>query len=127
MTKQVLKFINDELVKLGVNYEFGEWSEENVPTTYFIGEYQEEEPLNEDGLQDTTFILTGTTRSTLLGLEDIKEKIENNFPQIEGKTAVLENGSGIAVFYSNSFSVPTGNDELKRIQINLKIKEWKVN
>lgn len=127
MTKKVLKFINDELVKLGVNYEFMEWSEETVPITYFIGEYQEDESVNEDGLQDTTFILTGTTRSTWFELEDIKEKIENNFPQIEGKTAILDNGSGIAVFYGNSFPVPTGNDELKRIQINLKIKEWKVN
>ena len=127
MTKQVLKFINDELVKLGINYEFGEWSEETVPITYVIGEYQEEESVNEDGLQDTVFILTGTTRATLLELEDIKEKIENNFPQTEGKTAILPNGNGIAVFYSNSFPVPTGNDELKRIQINLKIKEWKVN
>lgn len=127
MTKKSLKFINDELVKLGVNYEFGEWSEESVPTTYFIGEYQEEESVNEDGLQDTTFILTGTTRGTLLELEDIKEKIEDNFPPIDGKTAILDDGSGIAVFYSNSFLVPTGNDELKRIQINLKIKEWKVN
>lgn len=127
MTKECLKFIKDELVKLGINYEFGEWSSENVPTTYFIGEYQEEESVNEDGLQDDIFILTGTTRELLLELENVKEKIENNFPRIEGKTVILDNGSGIAVFYNNSFTVPTGNDELKRIQINLKIKEWKVN
>lgn len=37
-----------------------------------------------------------------------------------------QNCSCVAVFYDSAFPVPTGDGELKRIQINLSIKEWKV-
>ena len=95
-----------------------------MPDPYFVGEYNEVESTEreENGYQETTFILTGTGRKWL-GLEQAKEIIENNITE----TAILPNGNGIAVFYSNSFPVPTGDAELKRIQINLTIKEWRVN
>lgn len=122
MTQEALGLIADSLDDIGINYEFAEWSSE-VPATYFIGEYQEEESITEDGMQNTTFILTGTTRGRWLELEQAKAKIEKEF---ENKTAII-NHQGIAVWYSSSLPVPTDVEELKRIQINLKIKEWKVN
>lgn len=67
-------------------------------------------------------MITGTG-STWLALENAKDTIENNI----SKTAILPNGNGIAVFYAGSLIVPTGNAELKRIQINLTVKEWSVN
>jgi hypothetical protein len=70
--------------------------------------------------------LTGTTRGSWLELETVKETIRRIFPDT-GRTAILENNFGIAVFYSNSKPVPTGDAELKRIQIELKVKEWRVD
>lgn len=125
MTMEVLNFISSNLEQIGIDYEFEEWTSDPVPEPYFVGEYSESPPMDESGLQETTFILTGTARTWIL-LEIAKSKIEKLFSKVTGKTAILENHSGIAVFYSNSFPVPTGDAELKRIQINLTIKEWSV-
>ena len=121
MTIETLKYVNQVLSSL-TNYEFGQWTTTPVPYPYFVGEYNEVGGENEDGQFETTFILTGTTRNSMLELESVKEKIEKAF----NKAAILPNGNGIAVFYMNSFTVPTDNAELKRIQINLQVKEWKV-
>lgn len=124
MSIAALKYISDELDALNINYQFAEWTTDPVPNPYFVGEYTESDSptKDEDGLQEITFILTGTG-TTWFALEEAKSKIENNF----SKTAILPNGNGIAVFYSGSLIVPTGDAELKRIQINLTIKEWRVN
>lgn len=124
MSISTLRFISEKLEKLKIPYAFEEWTANEVPDPYFVGEYNEVESTEreENGYQETTFILTGTGRKWL-GLEQAKEIIENNITE----TAILPNGNGIVVFYSNSFPVPTGDTELKRIQINLTIKEWRVN
>lgn len=124
MSISALKFISEKLERLKIPYAFEEWTANEVPDPYFVGEYNEVESTEreENGYQETTFILTGTGRKWL-GLEQAKEIIENNITE----TAILPNGNGIAVFYSNSFPVPTGDAELKRIKINLTIKEWRVN
>lgn len=124
MSIAALNYISDMLSDLSIDYEFGGWSTDPVPDPYFVGEYSETESLTkeEDGLQEISFILTGTG-TTWIGLEQAKETIEKNIL----KTAILPNGNGIAVFYAGSLIVPTGDAELKRIQINLTIKEWSVN
>ena len=124
MSIAALNYISDMLSDLDIDYEFGGWSTDPVPDPYFVGEYSETESLTkeEDGLQEISFILTGTG-TTWIGLERAKEAIEKNI----SKTAILPNGNGIAVFYAGSLIVPTGDAELKRIQINLTIKEWSVN
>lgn len=126
MTSEVLGFIAEKLEEINVDYEFGQWTTSPVPEPYFIGEYSESPPMDESGLQETTFIITGTARTWFL-LEQEKTKIENLFSKVGGLTAILENHSGVAIFYENAFNVPTGDAELKRIQINLLVKEWSVN
>lgn len=124
MSIEALEYINNLIKSLISNYRFMEWKSD-VPAIYWIGEYQENASTTkeENGKQDTTFILTGTTRGSWLSLEEDKQTIENGITQ----TAILGNGSGIAVFYENALVIPTGDAELKRLQINLTIKEWKVN
>lgn len=123
MTIEALSFINDELEALSIPYEFGEWDADEVPDPYFVGDYVESDSQTreENGFHETNFILTGTGTSRL-ALENVKTLIEKNI----SKTKMLENGS-IAIFYSNAFYIPTGDANLKRLQINLDIKEWSVN
>ncbi len=126
MSKEGLKIITDAMKALGLNYSFMEWNgKPEYP--YFVGEYQEIPSLNEDGLQESTFLLTGFSRESWLALENAKEKIESYFNKVGGRTVIADSGSAVAVFYSNSLVIPTGDAELKKIQINLDIKEWKVN
>jgi hypothetical protein len=111
---------------LGIEYAFGVYEGNPVVYPYFVGEYTETESITEDGLQESTFMLTGFSRDTWLTLETAKERIENYFNRVSGKTVITDSGSGVAIFYAHSLIVPTGDAELKSIQINLNIKEWKV-
>lgn len=119
----VLGIIADELNSIGVPYEFMRWTS-TVQYPYFIGEYSDMVATTEDGYKESTLILTGTTTGTWLDLEQIKQVIENHFPAIYGLRKATDTGT-VVIFYENSFPVDTGEADLKRIQINLRVKEWR--
>ena len=119
-----LKFINEQMDILALSYEFGEWTQE-IQYPYFVGEVLSNESITtEDGLAETTFILTGFHRGKAIDLETAKEKIRKHFNSIHGLRAKTGSGS-IAVFFDGSYYIPTGEADLKKVQINLKILEWK--
>ena len=124
MTLNGLNFISSKLEESDIPYCFEEWTKK-ITYPYFVGEYTESEPLYEDGESESTFILTGTTKGSWFELEQLKEKIHSVFTDV-GLTEILTDSIAIAVMYAGSMPVPTGTDQLKRIQINLKIKEWRV-
>ena len=122
---EVLNTIKNAMEEMSLSYAFMEYtSGEILPRTYFVGEYQELEPVNEDGEEDAVFILTGFSREKWIQLEDAKAKIKKYFPLSAGKTIVTESGSVAAIFYANSLPVSVEDDELKKMQINLTVKEW---
>lgn len=125
MSEATLKYVANLMEGMGIPYEFMSWNSGQPPDCYFVGEYTEVPSLvkEENGYQETTFILRGFTRQSWLLLEQAKAKIEKNIT----KTAILDDGSGVAVFYESGMPVSTGDSELKSIKINLNIQEWKVN
>lgn len=125
MTNTTLAAIQAGLEVLGLNYAFMQWNDKIV-YPYFVGEYQEIPPASEDGLQESTFILNGWTRGEWADLEAAKQKIREYFHPIKGKQAIAKDGSAVAIFYENGFAVPTGDAELKKIEIHLSVKEWMV-
>ena len=120
-----LIFVGDQMDNITVPYEYGEWASA-ITYPYFVGEISEESPMSEDGAEESTLILTGYCRGkgALLKLETEKAKIKAHFHPIYGLRGDTAAGS-IAVFYDGSFPVPSGEAELKKIEIHLKIKEWK--
>ncbi len=98
---------------------------EPLPGIYFISDYSEipSSTAEENGRRDVTVILRGYTRGDMLSLYVAGGKIEKRC----AKTEILPDGTGIAVFYDSAMSVPTGNDEIKSIKINLTIQVWRVN
>lgn len=126
MTIEGLGYVNSMLESLGIPYEFIQWNSPNVPNTYWVGEYIELESLNEDGMEETNFILTGTTNQKFIELETVKQKIKQYIGS-EGKTAILDSGSGVAVLYVGSQPLPSVEYGVHRLQITMKIKEWRVN
>lgn len=118
-----LKFISEQMDEIEVPYEFGEWTSP-VCYPYFVGEISEEEPTTEDGLEQSILLLTGFHRGAYADLLEFLAKIKQHFHPIHGARAETEGGA-IAVFYAGSMYVPTNEAQLKKIQINLKIKEWK--
>ncbi len=124
MSMTALKFVSDLMEMNGIPYAFGEWKEK-PPDRWWVGSYIEPETLTreENGRQDITFILRGYTRGGWMLLEQDKAKIEKHAPQ----TAVLPDGTGIAVFYAGADVVPSFDSEIVSMKINLEINEWSVN
>lgn len=124
MRTATLKYISGIFEGLGIPYAYKEWADE-VPDTYFVGDEIENPSatLEENGHQETTFILRGYTRGSWMELQNYKEAVERNIT----KTAILDDGTGVAVFYDSAMGVPTAVADWKSIKINLTIQEWKVN
>lgn len=118
-----LKVIAEQMEAIGIPYEFGQWSSP-IQYPYFVGEFTEEPTMTEDGLEETTVLLTGFHRGNSIDLEAAKNKIKRHFPSFYGLRTQTDSGT-IAVFFDGSFYIPSGEADLKKVQINLKIKEWK--
>lgn len=125
MTIEALGYMKTMFESLEIPYEFEQWNSPNVPDTYWVGEYIETEPLNEDGMEESTFILTGTTNQKIIDLEVVKHNLKNHLGHT-GLTAILDSGSGIAVSYVGSQPLPSVEDGVFRLQITIKVKEWRV-
>lgn len=119
-----LKFINEQMGVIAVPYEFGEWTSP-VSYPYGVGEITEEPITTEDGAEQSMLFLTFFHRGKMIDLLAIKNKIKKHFPPIHGLRGETEDGA-IAVFYDSFLAnIPTGEAGLKKIQVNLKILEWK--
>ena len=123
MSMTALKYVSDLMESISIPYAFGEWKEK-PPDRYWVGSYIEAETLtrDEDGRQDITFILRGYARGEWMKLEQDKAKIEKH----ASKTAILPDGTGIAVSYAGGDVVPTADSEIVSMKINLEITEWSV-
>ena len=124
MTEAAMKYMSDLMDSLSIPYDFVEWKTKPPDDRYFVGEPLEDimTTLEEDGQQDITFILRGFTRVDYSLLMKDAQTIKENLPQ----TAILPDGTGIAVFYEGPRPVQTADNQLKSIKTNLKIKEWSV-
>ena len=126
MTKNALKIIKKAMDTLGLEYGFMRYSKNPMVYPYWVGSYQENPIVSESGHSTSLFSLNGNHRGSWDDLEAQKERIENYFNKVSGKTVMAEDGSAVAIFYANTLIVPSMDAELKRIQINLDIHEWSV-
>lgn len=129
MTTKPLEIVSNAMETLDIEYGFGVYSGNaagQIVYPYFVGEYTESTPLNEDGMQEATVMLTGFHRGTWAELEAAKAKIENYFNKVSGKTVMADDGSAVIIFYDSALVIPKEDAQLKSIQINLSVQEWSV-
>ena len=92
----------------------------NLYIPQFIGEISEVPALDEDGMSEYSFILTGyALKNNIDYLFNVAELLKKQYKP--SKTI-----NGVVIIYDNFIQIDTNNDELKQIQINLKIKKWSV-
>lgn len=121
--EDVLAVVNDQLQKLGINYEFGSMTESPPKYPYWVGEYSEPAGTTEDGKEEPTVILTGFSRGKHIALEKQKSIIKDHFRH--GVSVITENNVLVVIFYGGSLPIPLEDDDLKKCQVNLQIKTWK--
>ena len=115
--KNVLKILKKELENMNIPYTFDEW-DKDYELPQFIGEILETPTIDEDGLNEYSFILTGyaTNYTYLLGVaEQLKQRYK--------PSAVV---NGVVIIYNSCTPIDNGTDDLKQIQITLTIKDWSV-
>ena len=127
MTQQALAYIHRRLTDAGLNYHFGryDYGHGSPVYPYHVGEYSEEDTVDEDGGQQTTLTIHSWARGSnaALALEQDKAKIRALFPPVGGDRAILD-GSGVVVTYGRSQNIPTGDSELKRLDTIINVNEW---
>ena len=117
--KKVLKIINDELNTMNIPYTFDGWDNE-IELPQFIGEISEVPTLDEDGLSEYTFILTGyAMKNDNDYLFDVAERLKQRYKP----SKIVDK---VVIMYDNTIFIDANNEDLKRIQITLKIKKWSV-
>jgi hypothetical protein len=126
MTRNALKIIKKAMETLGLEYGFLRYNKKPIVYPFWVGSYQENQIVSESGHSTSLFSLTGNHRGEWDDLEAQKERIENYFNKVSGKTVMAEDGSAVAIFYANTLIIPSVDAEVKRIQINLDIHEWSV-
>ena len=115
----VLKTINNELNTMSIPYTFDAW-DSKIELPQFIGEISETPTLNEDGLSEYTFILTGYATKNEVGyLFEVAERLKARYKP----SKIVD---GMVIMYNNTMPIETNTDDLKRIEITLKIKKWSV-
>jgi hypothetical protein len=119
---EVLGVIDTQLSALGLNYEFGEMTQSPPVYPYWVGEYTEPEPNGEDGKEEPVILLSGFTRGAYIDLETQAELIRNYYKH--GVTVLTDDGAAVIVNYAGSLKVPTGELELKKMQVNLAVRLW---
>lgn len=116
----MLSFLAEQMEDLGIPYEFGEWTD-TVSYPYFVGSFSEIESRFEDSYTGGTFTVDGWMRGSKLSLVEAADKIKEKFKDLR---AVREGTAFFTAFQNSSF-IPTGEEELHRITINIDTKEWK--
>lgn len=123
MTRESLAFIASALSKAGVRYAYQRWNGSDGDL-YWIGSYSEQQYLPEDQSQTTLFLLDGfSTSGSWSRLEAEKEAIKASFADVR---ELLTSESGISVRVESVQTIPTGTADVKRIEIQLLVKEWRV-
>lgn len=125
MTQEILTHMNLKLKEL-LPYQFYEWGTK-AEYPYWVGEYSEVSSASEDGSGEDVMMITGTTKGSVMDLENGKGVLQKAFPTFSGYHAVLDSGTHIIAYYDTSTMIPTDGNDIKRTQVNLQIKSWKVN
>lgn len=120
MESELLKVVNDELVALGLNYEYGEYTGDLV-YPYIVGEHHEINYSYENNITDGNFILVVFHRGKELDLINIKEQIKNVFADYRASTK----SGNVYITYNTKAFVRSGEQDLKKMEIYLDTKTMK--
>lgn len=124
MTLEAIKFINEKLSEV-IPYEFNLWTDE-ITYPYWVGEVGETQINRELGEETTSVFVTGTTKGSFSDLEKQKSLIEKVIPRIDGAFKKVSDSHIIRVYFNGCSPTPTDNNNIKRLQITLEVKEWRL-
>jgi len=120
--KEVLKYIGQKLNEIELPYEYYEWTGDDV-YPYFVGSYVQEQTREEDGYTHGVFTIDGWARGNILELVKYGDAIKKIFTDHRA----FMDGHFLYMNTDNIQTIPTGEEELKRINISISVDEWEEN
>ena len=121
MISDVLKIINDEFNKLGIEYYFMVNTNPNVKYPYFTGEYDENTYTYSNDMYEGTLLLEGWHRGAYSKLIELTNTIIDHFKGFE----LTYDDLCICFSYGSHSYVRTDDIDLKKVMIYLKVVYWK--
>ena len=114
---KILTLMKNIMDEMNLPYTFDKWDADLV-LPHWIGEISEVKNTNEDGKNEYSFLLTGFDNNYTCLFN-----VANDFKKRFATGSIID---GVAIMYDNTLTVPTGDDNLKQVQINFTIKDWGV-
>lgn len=118
MENELLRVIKEELLSIGLNYEYGEYTGE-LKYPYAVGEYSENDYQYETNITNGNFILVVFHKGNELDLINIKEQVKEKFADFRK----VVNGGTVNVSYRNKLFIREA--DLKKMEIYLDTKTMK--
>lgn len=119
--KELLQVISDELEELELNYDYLVWKITPYPYPYIVGEYYENNYIQEQHKSEGEFLLTVWDRNTSNEkIVEVNQKIKNHFRDFK----TIKNNVGINISYANSLPVLEEAEHLKKQEIRLDVQYW---
>lgn len=125
MTRELLTAVKDRLDIAEIPYQYETYQTAGkLPPVYCVGHCSSSPVTEESGMLSGTFLLTlvGTSWEALV---TARERICRAFPRVSGYTVSGDNYEAV-LFFSSAVAVPCDDARMKKIQINLKYREWSV-
>lgn len=125
MTKELMAAVKERLETAEIPYQYETYQTAGkLPPVYCVGHCSSSPVTEESGVMSGTFLLTlvGTSWDALV---NAREKICRAFPRVSGYSTSGDNYA-VVLFFNSAVAVPCDDARLKKIQINLKYIEWRV-
>lgn len=119
---KLLAVISEVMAENGINYQYGDYRGK-VRYPYVVGEYNETYFAFEDNHSSgyLTLHAWGRGEGARLQLTQLADTIKAAFDDLQ----VVRDGECFHVFYNTMQWIPTGDDDLDRIDVSLLTNIWK--
>lgn len=116
--KELLCTISDIMTELEINYDYLELKNK-LSYPYVIGEYFENNYVDETHLSEGEFLLTLFDRNvSSMNIIDLNQKIKNKFKDL----IKIKNGTAIYLSYGNSLPEQQEAENLKKQEIRIDVQ-----
>lgn len=125
MTKELMAAVKERLETAEIPYQYETYQTAGkLPPVYCVGHCSGSPITEESGMMSGTFLLTlvGTSWDALV---TARERICRAFPIVSGYSTSGDNYA-VLLYYDSATAIPCDDARMKKIQINLKYREWSV-
>lgn len=116
----LLTVVAERMRENNISYAFEEWKEE-VRYPYFVGSFVETAYRHEDGCTVGSLTIDGWGKHSASELLEESDKIKRIFDDLRA----VDDSAAFYIRFNSSQNIPTGEEGLYRVQINLDTNEWK--